>query len=72
MNSHRIGQVKRAEDNMSGARTIFILKSMYMWSIQFLGRKRYKLKVAPVFRQMLDYILQIEALAIEHLLAITK
>ena len=30
MNSHRIGQVKRAEDNMSGARTIFILKSMYM------------------------------------------
>ena len=29
MNSHRIGQVKRAEDNMSGAsaRTIFILKS---------------------------------------------
>ena len=30
MTSHRIGQVKRAEDNMSGARTIFILKSIYM------------------------------------------
>ena len=30
------------------------------------------LKVAPVFRQMLDYKLQIEALAIEHLFAIIK
>ena len=26
MTSHMIGQVKSAEDNMSGARTIFILK----------------------------------------------
>ena len=32
MNSHRIEQVKRAEDNMSGARTIFILKSIYGFS----------------------------------------
>ena len=30
------------------------------------------LKVAPVFRQMLDYKLQIQALAIEHLFAIIK
>ena len=29
MNIHRIGQVKHVEDNMSGARTISILKRQY-------------------------------------------
>ena len=39
MNSHRIGQVKRAEDNMSGARTIFILNSEeYIYVINLIFR----------------------------------
>ena len=35
MNVHRIGQVKRVEDNMSGARKISILKRQYYICVRF-------------------------------------